>query len=199
MVGIFQGDNIHLTPVTSLVHLRPQLHHIDAAAEQEKLNRPREGPGVGAGPPAGGKDGTARAIHMTIKSAGAEGEQVVTETMADRLRLVQSESWQRMVYVDDQDQSAWDAYYGTLVVRPEGQDAVEGDGANPNLEEQVPQLGTQWVEDDLLRAVSGIEKVEIKEEVDEPTKVVEKKKPGRPKGSTTASKKAAAKGKAPAV
>lgn len=179
--------------------MRPQLHHIDAATEQEKLNRPREGPGVGAGPQAGAKEGTARAIHMTIKSAGAEGEQVVTETMADRLRLVQSENWQRMTFVDEQDQSAWDAYYGTLVVRPEGQEPVEGDGGNLDLEEKVPQLGTQWADDDLLRAVSGIEKVEIKDEPEEPTKVVEKKKPGRPKGSTTASRKAATKGKAPAA
>ncbi|KAH0490953.1 hypothetical protein TgHK011_002399 [Trichoderma gracile] len=36
MVGVFQGKHLHLTPVSNLIHLRPQLHHIDAATQQER-------------------------------------------------------------------------------------------------------------------------------------------------------------------
>ncbi|KAG6020435.1 hypothetical protein E4U41_002836, partial [Claviceps citrina] len=36
MVGVFQGRNLHLTPISSLVHLRPQLHHLDAATQHDR-------------------------------------------------------------------------------------------------------------------------------------------------------------------
>ncbi|KAH7035696.1 Sin-like protein conserved region-domain-containing protein [Microdochium trichocladiopsis] len=143
MVGIFQGKQLHLTPATALINLRPQLHHIDATTEQERLSRPREGGGPGgpsgAGPSTSsggggaGKDSAttpappppaARAITMTIKSAS--GNEVTTETMTDRLRFAQQEPWSKLKYEDDSSNRAWDMFSQNLVYKGPG--AVDYDG-----------------------------------------------------------------------
>ncbi|OTB03768.1 hypothetical protein M426DRAFT_321485 [Hypoxylon sp. CI-4A] len=139
MIGVFKGDQLHLTPATSLIHLRPQLHHLDALTEQERLNRPREGAGAGAGPgqaaPAasGGasKEGAsangaaaaaaaaapaaARAIHMSIKSASSGDGEAGVDTMIDRLRKVQTEKWIHMKYEDDDSDKAWTMFNSSLI------------------------------------------------------------------------------------
>ncbi|KAK3378955.1 hypothetical protein B0T24DRAFT_716632 [Lasiosphaeria ovina] len=189
MVGVFQGKNIHLTPVSSLVHLRPAAHHLDAITEQERLARPSAG-----GPAAGAADkaNAVRAIHMTVKAAMDE-DGASTETIADRLRAVQTEPWRRMEWVHDEDVSAWQAYNECLLLRtsgapgpaPEasetddelddeksaagardkgkGKEVATGsssgnadDSGVPNLASRVAHLETDWGEEELLRAVSGI-------------------------------------------
>ncbi|KAL1866449.1 hypothetical protein VTK73DRAFT_4683 [Phialemonium thermophilum] len=169
MVGVFQERNIHLTPVSSVAHLRPQLHYIDAVAEQERLTR-SSATGSGSGPGGStGKDGAAggpaRAIHMTIKSAAGDGDDVVTETIADRLRRVQVEPWNRLQYADEDTEEAWNAYRECLFLRPDGTVSPvpapsgatrEDPGGATDLEGRVPQLTTTWGEDELLRGVSGI-------------------------------------------
>ncbi|KAH7312417.1 Sin-like protein conserved region-domain-containing protein [Stachybotrys elegans] len=168
MVGVFQGMDLHLTPVSSLVHLRPQLHHIDATAQLERQAA------AGASKDAAPSSATtgARAIHMTIKTT-ADGDSVPIETMADRLRSVQTEQWRRMRYTDENEESAWDVYNDSLFLKP-AQETPESDdksddkkddkkdaetaAVQPSLEDSVPRFATQWVEDDLLEAVSGIKK-----------------------------------------
>ncbi|KAK0636821.1 hypothetical protein B0T17DRAFT_473411, partial [Bombardia bombarda] len=178
MVGVFKGKNLHLTPVSSIVHLRPVPHHLDAATEQERLSRPAAG-GPAAGSAADKSAG--RAIHMTLKAAMDE-DGVSTETIADRLRAVQSESWQRMQWVQDESADAWGAYNECLFLRSaagaataatkhDGDDkgkelaaaAADGvedndDSGAPDLVDRVPRLKTSWGGDELLRAVSGIKK-----------------------------------------
>jgi hypothetical protein len=88
--------------------LRPQFHHIDALDEVERLGRPRE-PGLTRAP-------EARAIHMTIKST-IDGEEDVTDTIADRLRAVQEETWKQFTYNDEESFEAWDAYSQQLFVQ----------------------------------------------------------------------------------
>ncbi|AEO60813.1 hypothetical protein MYCTH_2120781 [Thermothelomyces thermophilus ATCC 42464] len=119
-------ENLHLTPVSSVVHLRPVPHHIDAATEQERLARGGANSAGGSGGP-GDKSGTGagaagasagRAIHMTIKSAMDADGGAATETMADRLRNVQTETWQRMEWVHDEAEMAWEAYNECLLLRP---------------------------------------------------------------------------------
>ncbi|KAK4248332.1 Sin-like protein conserved region-domain-containing protein [Corynascus novoguineensis] len=135
MIGVFQGKNLHLTPVSSVVHLRPVPHHLDAATEQERLargggaNNAGEKPGA-SGPGSGGSAGAAggRAIHMTIKSAMDADGGVATETMADRLRNVQTEAWQRMEWVHDEAEMAWEAYNECLLLRPSSLNGNDGDG-----------------------------------------------------------------------
>ncbi|KAK0620462.1 Sin-like protein conserved region-domain-containing protein [Immersiella caudata] len=172
MVGVFQGKNIHLTPVSSLIHLRPVPHHIDAVAEQEKLSRATPG---GAAAAAAAEKVAGRAIQMTLKNA-MDDEGVATETMADRLRSVQTEPWRHMDWFEDETRASWEAYQELLLMRSEGaaaaaqEDGGEGKGKGKEvavdapaddsgaaeLVEKVTQLRTDWGEDELLRAVSGI-------------------------------------------
>ncbi|KAF3767070.1 hypothetical protein M406DRAFT_242068, partial [Cryphonectria parasitica EP155] len=112
MVGVFAGSNLHLTPASSLVHLRPQLHHIDATTEQERLAR-----GAGAAGAAGATKEAARAIHMTIKQTKDGDEEIMQETMADRLRKVQTESWRRMRYVHEEAMDSWAVSEETLYLQ----------------------------------------------------------------------------------
>ncbi|KAM0350115.1 hypothetical protein ACHAPU_003278 [Fusarium lateritium] len=169
MVGVFQGKDLHLTPVSSLVHLRPQLHHIDATVQQERQAAATKD----SAPSTAG--GTARAIHMTVKATG-DGETVTTETMADRLRSVQTEHWRTMHYTDENEEAAWEVYNESLFLRPAEEEGAEGDdkaeGAEdvePVLEDSVPKFTRRWDDDDLLEAVSGIKKpTPAPEPVEEP-------------------------------
>lgn len=166
MVGVFKGGNLHLTPAQSEIQLRPQLHHLDATTEQDRLNRPREGAGPKDGP-AAGPTPAPRAITMTIKTAG--GEQPTTETMADRLRQVQVEHWQKLKYIEDDKDEAWELYQKTLIYRsPEFQDDAKGKGKavavkldedeKDELQNKAPKLQTRWAEEDYLRGVAGKDK-----------------------------------------
>ncbi|KAF3005432.1 hypothetical protein E8E14_003335 [Neopestalotiopsis sp. 37M] len=180
MVGVFKGGNLHLTPAQSEIQLRPQLHHLDAATEQDRLTRPRDG-GPGQGPGGLAKDGSSagggpapapKAITMTIKST-AGGDQPSTETMADRLRQVQMEHWQRLKYVEDDKDEAWELYQKTLIYRsPEFQQAADDAGKGKgkaldvkldedekgDLQSKAMRLQTRWSEEDYLRGVAGKDK-----------------------------------------
>ncbi|KAM0563417.1 hypothetical protein ACHAPJ_001138 [Fusarium lateritium] len=160
MVGVFQGKDLHLTPVSSLVHLRPQLHHIDATVQLDR----QAAASKDSAPTTTG--GTARAIHMTVKTTG-DGDTVTTETMADRLRSVQTEHWRTMHYTDENEEAAWEVYNESLFLRPEeqgeGEEADKADAAAEEeraLEESVPKFARRWDDDDLLEAVSGIKRPE---------------------------------------
>lgn len=69
---------------------------------------------------------------MTIKSAMDADGGVATETMADRLRNVQTETWQRMEWVHDEAEMAWEAYNECLLLRSSAtvnhQQEGEGEG-----------------------------------------------------------------------
>ncbi|KAL6904044.1 Sin-like protein conserved region domain-containing protein [Trichoderma evansii] len=161
MVGVFQGKDLHLTPVSNLIHLRPQLHHLDATTQQDRQSSAaaaassKEG---GAAPAA-----AARAIHMTIKTA-ADGtaDGVSTETMADRLRSVQTEPWRKMRYTDENEETAWEVYNDSLFLRPKADPAGEPAPApeDHDLEELVPTLGNKWNDKEFLESISGITKPE---------------------------------------
>lgn len=170
--------DLHLTPVSSLVHLRPQLHHIDAAAQLE-----RQSAGGGAGKDAAPSAASAgpRAIHMTIKTT-ADGDSVTTETIADRLRSIQGEPWRKMRYVDENDEAAWDAYNDSLFLKPtqaEGDTAPPAAGADekpPVLEDVVPVLRTPWGETEYLESIFGKKPVPPPKPVPTPAKVKEEPK-----------------------
>ncbi|KAG6048036.1 hypothetical protein E4U39_007805 [Claviceps sp. Clav50 group G5] len=195
MVGVFQGKNLHLTPVSSLVHLRPQLHHLDATTQQERNASSSSSSAAAASTskdnPSGGTGAApaARAIHMTIKNT-ADGDTVTTETMADRLRYVQTETWRKMRYTDENEEAAWEVYNESLFLQPKagasssssaaaamamdvddddkkGKD-IKGDGAaEMDLEGLVPRFGATWGARKMLEAVSGIVKPEGEREPEE--------------------------------
>ncbi|PON27094.1 hypothetical protein TGAM01_v204043 [Trichoderma gamsii] len=173
MVGVFQGKDLHLTPVSNLIHLRPQLHHIDATTQQD-----RQSSAAAASSKEGGTApaAAARAIHMTIKTA-ADGtaDGVSTETMADRLRSVQTEPWRKMRYTDENEETAWEVYNDSLFLRPKA-DPTAGAGESApapedhDLEELVPTLGNKWNDKEFLESISGITKPDPV-----PVRLVEKK------------------------
>lgn len=166
--------------------MRPQLHHIDAKADLERATRRTEGPGSGGGgsttaaaAAADSKAAAARAIHMTVKSAGAveSDDKHVVETMADKLRSVHMEPWRRLAYVDESTDDAWALYEESFVHRGleaaaavvAGEGGAEGDkkqkgvaGADgegedetARLVDRVPRLKTEWDEKTLMSVISG--------------------------------------------
>lgn len=208
--------NLHLTPATSLIHLRPQLHHIDAATEQERLAATRGGAGAGAA--AATKD-VARAIHMTVKQNTDGSEEIVQETMADRLKKVQLEAWKRMRYVHEEASDSWAVAEEALYLhQPESpaadQDAAgggsggsnkgkepEGDALSqpglPGLVDKVARLRTAWDEDSMLETTSGISRprnVKIEISDDEPAEPAPKAK-GKGRATSTTTAKATPRGK----
>ncbi|PTB66711.1 hypothetical protein BBK36DRAFT_1118304 [Trichoderma citrinoviride] len=159
MVGVFQGKNLHLTPVSNLIHLRPQLHHLDAATQQE-----RQSSAAASKEGAPATTSSARAIHMTIKTTSDGADGVSTETMADRLRAVQTEPWRKMRYTDENEETAWDVYNESLFLRPRadpttGEQQAQAE-ADQDLEELVPTLGNKWDDTQFLESISGIKKPE---------------------------------------
>ncbi|KAK3985921.1 DNA-directed RNA polymerase [Cladorrhinum sp. PSN332] len=162
MIGVFQGQNLHLTPISSFVMLQPQFHHIDAATEQEKLGRQNSAAAGGAGV-AGDKPG-GKAIQMTIKSAMDNADGVVSESIIDRLNASQREPWKKMDWAHEDSEAAWEAYNQSLLVH--GEDSEEGknkedkntegknkdDSGAADLVNKVPHLKTDWTEEDVLKA-----------------------------------------------
>lgn len=110
MILISCSGQLHLTPVDHIVQMRPQFHHIDAAAEQERLARARD-----LGTP---RVQEARAIHMTVKST-IDGEDDSADTMAQRIAAVQAEPWRRHRYIDEESPEAWAAFEESMFVGAE--------------------------------------------------------------------------------
>lgn len=149
---------------------------------------------------------------MTIKSSGggSAGDQPTTETMADRLRHVQTEPWQRLRCVDENDADAWELYHQTLVYRPpttengDSKDAKDkgktketkpDDGDDELLDTEATHLRTHWGEEDLLHAVAGKDRQGVLEGYgNEP--LPPGVKPGNAESKKEGGSAAAAKGKA---
>jgi DNA-directed RNA polymerase-3 subunit RPC5 len=106
---------------------------------------------------------------MTLKGA-MDDEGVATETMADRLRAVQAETWRTMEWYHDETEGAWQSYNECLFLSSGDADldgkgkgkAVDAapppDSGLPELREKVARLETKWREDELLRGISGIKR-----------------------------------------
>jgi DNA-directed RNA polymerase-3 subunit RPC5 len=146
---------------------------------------------------------------MTIKST-ADGDEAATETMADRLRGVQLEPWKKIDFADEERDDSWATYQRSLLLQTDdGQEATtagkgekgkqvekkseeeegetpeqgrEGDAGAPELSERVHGLGTDWGEDELLRAVSGIAADERKPGEEAVTERPDKSSSGSGKG-----------------
>ncbi|KYK59137.1 DNA-directed RNA polymerase III subunit rpc5 [Drechmeria coniospora] len=128
------------------------LHHIDATTQQER--NAASSAAKEAAPPGP----AARAIHMTIKTT-TDGDTITTETMADRLRYVQTEPWRKLRYTDENDEASWEVYNDTLFLKPkpdaDGADVPVAD-AKGDLEEAVSTFASKWGSKQMLEAVSDI-------------------------------------------
>lgn len=112
---------------------------------------------------------------MTIKQTNSGGdEEIVVETMADRLKKVQMEGWRRMRYMHDEAADSWAAAEEALHLQDHSVAAgkqPEGASAADDLVEKVPLLRTAWDEDGMLEITSGISKesmVKVEISDDEP-------------------------------
>lgn len=91
-----------------IVQMRPQFHHIDAHAENERTTRVREaGMGRAAGEP--------KAVHMTVKS-NIDGEEEGADSMSKKITAAQSEAWKNHRYIDEDTDQAWTEYKENMFV-----------------------------------------------------------------------------------
>lgn len=135
---------------------------------------------------------------MTIKTT-ADGDVVATETIADRLRSVQSEPWRTLRYTDENDDAAWDIYNESLFLRPEAEEgnvAEGGESVQAGLDGRVPSFSTTWGDKELLEAVSDIKKPEPEPSAPETEEVQEssKQQPTQPPAEETKKGKGRARG-----
>lgn len=131
------SDQLHLTPVDHITQLRPQFHHIDAFAEQDR---------IGKAPPQA-RIPEARAVQMIIKNP-VDGEEETTDSMAERIASTQAESWRRHKWIDENSHEAWEAYQKNLLVG-------EGKYDHEELKKQMVGLSSAWSPDEYLDIISA--------------------------------------------
>lgn len=90
---LFTGK-LHLSPVTAVVQLHPQLHHLDAMDEMPKG---RSGKGRKEGEEER-PEADARAVDVKVK--GAEDRDVTVPGNLDLLKRMQDERWKGYDWVD---------------------------------------------------------------------------------------------------
>lgn len=93
-------DNLFLSPVSSVVQLRPQLHHLDALDDIPKSTR-----GGGKRKDDAGEDrpaeSEARAVDVKIKAAASEDkEAALVAGNLELLKKMQEEKWGKYEWVD---------------------------------------------------------------------------------------------------
>ncbi|KAL4920729.1 DNA-directed RNA polymerase III subunit Rpc5 [Aspergillus aurantiobrunneus] len=147
MLAAFRGDKLHLSPVTAVVQLHPQLHHLDAMDEMPK--------GRGG---KGRKDGEeerpeaeARAVDVKIK--GAEDREALVPGNLDLLKRMQDEQWNAYDWVDAENEESWQIYDNYMMHQdvdqlPQLQSAINGEDyldkmSAPRIDPARPEM-TGW-------------------------------------------------------
>ncbi|KKK14781.1 hypothetical protein AOCH_004192 [Aspergillus ochraceoroseus] len=134
MLAAFRGDNLHLSPVSAVVQLHPQLHHLDAMDEIPKgrgAKSRKEGEEDRAEP-------EARAIDVKIKAA--EDREVIEPGNLDLLKSMQDEQWKTYDWVDADNEESWAIYENYMM--------------HQDLED-LPQLETAINSEDYLDTMSA--------------------------------------------
>ena len=95
------ADELHLAPLSAVVQLRPQLHHLDAFDEVSVKNKAllrarRDLDGEARPRPA---EPEARAIDMKVKSAESGNANLAGNN--ESLKRIQDERWQRYSWIDE--------------------------------------------------------------------------------------------------
>ncbi|EPS32709.1 hypothetical protein PDE_07669 [Penicillium oxalicum 114-2] len=104
MLATFKGKTLHLSPVSAVVQLQPQVHHLDAADELPKA-RGAKGRKEDEDRPA---EAEARAIDVKVK--GAEDGGAVLHGNLDLLKRMQEEQWRNFEWVDAETEDSWYTY-----------------------------------------------------------------------------------------
>ncbi|KAH8808853.1 Sin-like protein conserved region-domain-containing protein [Xylogone sp. PMI_703] len=143
MIGAFRNDQLHLVPVDNIVQMRPQFHHLDAQAEQDRLSRPRDPNATNARP------SEARAIHMTVKST-VDGEDDTMDNMATRISNTQAESWKRLRFIDENSAEAWEVFHEHLFIGQGNDKEAQEDSLS-----KVPKLRSGFGDAQYMDAISA--------------------------------------------
>lgn len=105
MLAAFRDNNLHLSPVSAVVQVHPQLHHLDALDEI-----PAKGKGKGRkDEEEGGGGNEARAIDIKVKAA-EDGEAGMLASNLDLLKKMQEEKWGKYEWVDAETEESWQVY-----------------------------------------------------------------------------------------
>ncbi|KAA8648287.1 hypothetical protein EYZ11_001973 [Aspergillus tanneri] len=107
MLAAFRGKNLHLSPVSAVVQLHPQLHHLDALDEIPAKGK--GGKGRKDGDDERQAESEARAIDVKIKAA-EDGEGAMVAGNLDLLKKMQDEKWDTYNWVDAETEESWNVY-----------------------------------------------------------------------------------------
>ncbi|KAJ6036722.1 hypothetical protein N7540_001001 [Penicillium herquei] len=103
MLGTFKGKNLHLSPVTAVVQLQPQVHHLDAMDEL-----PKGRGGKGKKEEEERTEPEARAIDVKVK--GAEEGGAMLAGNLELLKRMQEEKWKKFDWIDAETEESWYTY-----------------------------------------------------------------------------------------
>lgn len=101
LISLVLPDELHLAPLSSVVQLRPQLHHLDAfddVAKGKTSSRARQKGDDDAGPRA--VEPEARTIDMKVKSAEGDNNTAIKGNN-DILKRMQDEKWEKYNWIDE--------------------------------------------------------------------------------------------------
>lgn len=97
--GFSSPGDLHLSPVSAVVQLRPQLHHLDASEDVSSKGRgARTKKELDEDAAPRSAETEARAIDVKVKSA--EGGEALVPGNLDLLKRMQDEQWERYDWVD---------------------------------------------------------------------------------------------------
>ena len=108
-LGAFRDTELHLTPITGTVQMRPQFHHLDAEDQRETLYTSRVGASENPNHAFNTPD-LPRQVHQSYRPAtiNPKGELEVREAeMRGALHSAAEEQWVKLGYVDEDEGAAF--------------------------------------------------------------------------------------------
>jgi len=120
MLGAFRANELHLTPLTGLVQLRPQFHHLDATTQVER-NSVRRANHADAPP----RTLEPRLVQMSAKAGGdpESAEAASGQTTKAYLASAQEETWIKLGYTDEDEEEAFTLYHEMLFLGEDKEEA----------------------------------------------------------------------------
>ncbi|KAF1810514.1 hypothetical protein P152DRAFT_100857 [Eremomyces bilateralis CBS 781.70] len=111
MLGNVQGRELHLTPVSGIIQMRPQFHHLDAKQRMENLHRRRERE---ADEPR--QQQQPRAVQQVMKSTDEDNDPFNSANSKALLQRAQEEDWQDLILHDEESEETANAYQESTVI-----------------------------------------------------------------------------------
>ncbi|KAI9930307.1 hypothetical protein ASPWEDRAFT_39143 [Aspergillus wentii DTO 134E9] len=149
MLAAFRGKNLHLSPVSAVVQLQPQLHHLDAL---EEIPSKARGKARNEGNEEKSAEAEGRTIDVKIKAA-EDGEQAMVAGNLELLKQMQDEKWNSYDWVDAEDYEAYQTYEDYMIHQniddlPQLESAIESEDyldkmSAPRIDPARPEM-TGW-------------------------------------------------------